>query len=285
MPPAATACSQTAASWNQHSAPPWCAPLCRNSSGALSEAASGLGAGVATWVAVQPHVDADAGRVAQDHGVGVAARQRAGQHGLLGAGKQHQPVCCRRCCRRPAPAVPPMLSSVLAAVELCRQLGRDQTRNTVQAVPEPRAMAALIRPWSGSMTGSCWPDAGNVGGTTMFRPMPPRSRSGAVSRSGAWCRWWPRARPSARCRRRICRPPLPAEAPNAADRRAGRTEDAGDHAGVPPARQSGDRGRIDGRSSVPDPPVPTARRSLTRRSCPPEPVPPEAGCHRNRSRR
>ena len=53
------------------------------------------------------------------------------------------------CCQRVVGGehgVPPTVSRVEAALELCRQLGRDHTRNRVQAVEEPIAIAALMRP-------------------------------------------------------------------------------------------------------------------------------------------
>ncbi len=39
-----------------------------------------------------------------------------------------------------------MLSKVLAAVDACRQFGRDQTRNSVQGVADPRDIGALANP-------------------------------------------------------------------------------------------------------------------------------------------
>ena len=148
MSPAASASPQMAASWNQHSAPPLAAPLCRNSSGALSDAASGLGAGVATCVASShTSTPAPACCAGSPRGCGGGSARWSARSAAAPGNSTRRLVPA--VLSAASTAVPPMLSSVLAAVELCRQLGRDQTRNSVQAVPEPSghrgADQALVR--------------------------------------------------------------------------------------------------------------------------------------------
>ena len=69
--------------------------------------------------------------------------------------------------------------------EACRQFGRDQTSITVQALEDPSGRALLIRPWSGSMRGSCWPDAGsNWRRSRRLSPSPPSNPFSRASGDG-----------------------------------------------------------------------------------------------------
>ena len=77
--------------------------------------------------------------------MGVAPRHAAGQHGLLRAREQHQSIAAGGVVGRQDRGAADG-QQWLAALEFCRQLGRDQTRNSVHAAPDPNGMAALTSP-------------------------------------------------------------------------------------------------------------------------------------------